>query len=190
MNRKTRSTDYLPLILVGAGLILLLGAAIVLNGGQVNGSEDLDPLILEPVKMDKPAPELSLYDLDGNLVSLADFRGQIVLLNNWATWCPPCRQEMPEFQAYFEKHEDEGFQILAVEAGQPESEVRAFVEAEGLEFTILLDPQNLSMRSFQQSTLPSSFVIDRQGQLRFAWIGAINQPTLEKYLTPLLEEES
>ena len=190
MSGNSRSTDYLPLILVGAGLILLLGAAIVLNGGRVDRSEEIDPLVLPPVELDKPAPELSLYDLDGNLVSLSDFKGQVVLLNNWATWCPPCRQEMPEFQAYFDEYEEMGFQIVAVEAGQPKNEVRAFVEAEGLEFTILLDPDTSSMRAFQQSSLPNSFVIDQQGNIRLSWIGAINRPTLEKYLTPLLEEES
>jgi peroxiredoxin len=188
MNESKPKTEYLPLILVGLGLILLLGAALVLNGGRVNEEEQLDPLIFPPVELDQPAPELTLYDLDGNKVSLSDFRGQVVLLNNWATWCPPCRQEMPEFQAYYENHKSTGFQILAVEAGQPEDDVRAFVEQQGLEFRILLDPGNLSQRTFQQSTLPNSFVIDRQGQLKLAWIGAINRSTLEKYLTPLLEE--
>jgi peroxiredoxin len=188
MDDTKPNTEYLPLILVGLGLVLLLGAAVALNGGRVNGEDQFDPLILPPVELNQPAPELSLFDLDGNQVSLSDYRGQVVLLNNWATWCPPCRLEMPEFQAYFETYKDQDFHILAVEAGQPEEDVRAFVEQEGLEFTILLDPGNLSMSAFQQSTLPNSFIIDRQGQLRLAWIGAINRSTLERYLTPLLEE--
>jgi len=131
---------------------------------------------------------LTLFDLDGNEVSLSDFVGQVVLVNNWATWCPPCRQEMPEFKAYYEKYADEGFQIVAIEAGQPATEVLAFVEEQGLEFVILLDPGNQSLITFQNSTLPNSWVIDRNGNLRLAWIGAINLPTLEKYVTPLLEE--
>ena len=131
---------------------------------------------------------LTLFDLDGNEVSLTDFNGQVILVNNWATWCPPCREEMPEFKAYYEKYQDQGFQIVAVEAGQPEAEVRAFVEAAQLEFVILLDPQNISLRTFQHSSLPNSWVIDREGNLRLAWLGSINGPTLEKYVTPLLEE--
>ena len=188
MRDNTRNTNYLPLILVGAGLIVLIGAAVLLRGSQAKEQELLNPLILPPIEVDQPAPELTLFDLDGKQVSLSDFTGQVVLLNNWATWCPPCRQEMPEFSAYYDKYKDAGFRVIAVEAGQPEDEVRAFVEGQGLEFIILLDPENQSLTTFQQSTLPNSFVIDRRGHLRLAWIGAINLPTLEKYVTPLLEE--
>ena len=109
-------------------------------------------------------------------------------MNNWATWCPPCRLEMPEFQSYFEKYHDQGFQIVAIEAGQPKSEVEAFVEDQGLEFVILLDPENKSLATFQNSSLPNSWVIDRRGNLRLAWLGAINEDTLEEFVTPLLEE--
>lgn len=188
MSDKTSGTNYLPFILVGAGLIILIGAAAALKGAQAGGREPLDAMILPPIEMDQPAPELTLFDLDGKQVSLSDFRGQVVLLNNWATWCPPCREEMPEFKAYYDQHKDQGFQIVAIEAGQPEEEVRLFVEQQDLDFIVLLDPDNLSLITFQNSTLPNSFVIDRQGQLRLAWLGAINAPTLEKYLTPLLEE--
>lgn len=188
MNKESRKTNYLPLILVGLGLMMLVGAAVILKGSQMDGQDQQDLLLLPPIEVDQPAPELTLSDLDGNQVSLSDFKGQVVLLNNWATWCPPCRQEMPEFNAYYKKYQDQGFQVLAVEAGQPEDQVREFVEEQGLEFIILLDPENQSLITFQNSTLPNSFVIDRRGHLRLAWLGAINEPTLEKYVTPLLEE--
>ncbi len=147
-----------------------------------------EAFLLPPIEVDQPAPELTLFDLDGNEVSLSDFVGQVVLVNNWATWCPPCREEMPEFKAYFDKYKDEGLQIVAVEAGQPEAEVRAFVQDQGLEFIVLLDPLNQSLDTFQNSSLPNSWVLDKRGNLRMAWLGAINLPTLEKYVTPLLEE--
>lgn len=188
MKDNTGSTNYLPLVLVGVGLIILVGAAVLLKDSLAAEQEQFEANILPPIEVDQPAPELTLYDLDGKQVSLSDFKGQVVLLNNWATWCPPCREEMPEFKAYYEKYKEDGFQVVAVEAGQPESEVRAFVEEQGLEFIILLDPENLSLVTFQHSSLPNSFVIDRQGHLRLAWLGAINLPTLEKYVTPLLEE--
>ena len=188
MKDNPRNTNYLPLVLVGVGLITLIGAAVLQKGSLGAGQEQFDALILPPIEVDQPAPELTLFDLDGKQVSLSDFKGQVVLLNNWATWCPPCREEMPEFKAYFEKYKAEGFQVIAVEAGQPENEVRTFVEEQGLEFIILLDPENQSLVTFQHSSLPNSFVIDRRGHLRLAWLGAINFPTLEKYVTPLLEE--
>lgn len=189
MTHSSRSnTNFLPFILVGVGLLILIGIAGYL---QINKSPDQssqDAFLLPPIEIDQPAPELALFDLQGNQVSLSDFAGQVVLVNNWATWCPPCRQEMPEFKAYYEAHNHEGFEIVAVEAGQPAAEVQAFVDEQGLEFTILLDPENISLVTFQNSTLPNSWVIDRNGHLRLAWLGAINLPTLEKYVTPLLEE--
>ncbi|MCJ7717069.1 MAG: TlpA family protein disulfide reductase, partial [Anaerolineales bacterium] len=97
-------------------------------------------------------------------------------------------EEMPEFNIYYDRYKDQGFQIVAIDAGDPEQEVRNFVEQVGLDFIVLLDPENKSLITFQHNTLPNSFVIDRDGNLRLAWLGAINEPTLEKYVTPLLKE--
>jgi peroxiredoxin len=188
MSDTKQDTNYLPVILVGMGLILVVGAALFLRGSQSIEQEQFEGLILPPVEVDQPAPELTLFDLNGKQVSLSDFKGEVVLLNNWATWCPPCREEMPEINAYYEKYKDEGFQVVAVEAGQPETEVREFVESQGLDFVVLLDPDNQSLITFQQSSLPNSFVIDHRGNLRLAWLGTINVPTMERYITPLLEE--
>ena len=187
-KNENSKTNLLPFILVGVGLMVFIGIAIYVQG--TNGIDQIteEAFLLPPIEVDQPAPELTLFDLDGKQVSLSDFEGQVVLVNNWATWCPPCRQEMPEFKAYYEKYRAEGFLIVAIEAGQPEAEVRAFVEEQGLDFVILLDPGNKSLDTFQSSSLPNSWVIDRNGHLRLAWLGAINQPTLEKYVTPLIEE--
>ena len=185
---ENNKTNFLPFILVGVGLMIFIGIAVYLQSSSSVDQAAQNVFLLPPVEIDQPAPELTLFDLDGNEVSLSDFVGQVVLVNNWATWCPPCREEMPEFRTYYEKYEDEGFQIVAIEAGQPEAEVRAFVEEQGLKFVILLDPRSLSLTTFQSNTLPNSWIIDRKGQLRMAWLGAINLPTLEKYVTPLLEE--
>ena len=185
---ENNKTNFIPFILVGVGLMIFIGIAFYLQGADGIDQITQDAFLLPPIDVDQPAPELTLFDLDGNQVSLSDFVGQVVLVNNWATWCPPCREEMPEFKAYYEIYKDEGFQIVAIEAGQPEAEVRAFVEEQGLEFVVLLDPGNKSLDTFQSNSLPNSWVIDKKGHLRMAWIGAINLPTLEKYVTPLIEE--
>jgi peroxiredoxin len=189
-GKKTTSqkTNLLPLILAGLGIITLIAVGLILSTNQGEAIESIDALTFPPVEVNQPAPELTLFDLDGNEVSLTDFRGEVILVNNWATWCPPCREEMPEFKAYYDKYKDQGFQVVAIEAGEPEAEVRNFVEQAGLDFVILLDPENKSLITFQNSSLPNSFVIDRKGNLRLAWLGAINGPTLEKYVTPLLKE--
>ena len=188
MSMKSKTLNYLPLILVGFGLIILSVVTLILQsqGGSTEPENDL--YLLPPVELSQTAPELTLFDLAGNQVSLSDFQGDVVLLNNWATWCPPCRQEMPDFQIYYEERKSEGFQIVAIEAGQPAQEVQNFVDDLGLKFIILLDPENDSLTAFQTSSLPNTWIIDRKGQLRLAWLGAINLDTLEKYVTPLLKE--
>ena len=188
VSKSIQKTNYLPIILAIIGLIVLVAVCLILRPNPGEANEDLFGLAFPPNEVNQPAPELTLFDLDGEEVSLTDFMGEVILVNNWATWCPPCRQEMPEFQDYFENHQDQGFQVVAVEAGQPEKEVRTFVEQLELDFVILLDPENKSLVTFQNSSLPNSFVIDRKGNLRLAWLGAINEATLEQYVTPLLEE--
>ncbi len=187
-KKSSQKTTLLPILLAGLGLIALIAVALILRSYQGVVNDPLDAFILPPFEVNQPAPELTLFDLDGKEVSLSDFRGKVVLLNNWATWCPPCREEMPEFKIYYDKYKDQEFQIVAIEAGDPEDDVRNFVEREGLDFVVLLDPENKSLITFQQYTLPNSFVIDRDGNLRFSWLGAINGPTLEKFVTPLLKE--
>ena len=195
MSKKTtgkknasQKTNLLPIILAGLGIITLIAVGLILSSNQGEAVENIGALTFPPVEVNQPAPELTLFDLDGNEVSLTDFQGEVILVNNWATWCPPCREEMPEFKAYYDKYKDQGFQVVAIEAGEPEAEVRNFVEQAGLDFVILLDPENKSLITFQHNSLPNSFVIDRKGNLRLAWLGAINGPTLEKYVTPLLKE--
>ncbi len=187
-KNNSRKTNLLPLILAGLGIIALIAVGLFLSTNQGEVIESIDALTFPPIEVKQPAPELTLFDLDGNEVSLKDFLGEVILVNNWATWCPPCREEKPEFKAYYDKYKDQGFQVVAIEAGEPEIEVRNFVEGAGLDFVILLDPENKSLITFQHSSLPNSFVIDRKGNLRLAWLGAINGSTLEKYVTPLLKE--
>jgi len=136
-----------------------------------------------------PAPELTLSDLQGNPSSLTDYLGQVVLVNNWATWCPPCKAEMPALQAYYQTHTAQGFVILGIEAGEPADEVTAFVEQYGLTFPVWLDAKGLALEAFRNFSLPSSYVIDRDGVVRLAWSGAISREMLEKYVTPVVVEK-
>lgn len=141
-----------------------------------------------PVPVDFPAPEIELSDLDGNPVSLASYQGQVVLVNNWATWCPPCKAEMPVLQAFYEAHKDQGFAIIAIEAGDSEEAVAQFVKDQKLSFPVWPDQKTIALTAFRNQSLPSSYVIDREGQVRLAWTGAVNRETLEKYVTPMIQE--
>lgn len=191
-RRKKRSKNTLPLFLVGAGLVVIgvVSAAMINNykpGGNSSPSS-AGEYSVTPSEVNYQAPELRLNDLGGTTVSLSDHLDSVVLVNNWATWCPPCKAEMPTLQAYYTEHRDEGFMLLAIEAGDPLPEVTEFVDSYQLTFPILLDPNNLALRAFRNDSLPSSYVIDRQGTVRLAWTGPISLEMLEKYVTPLLEE--
>lgn len=192
---KPKRRAALPLIVAGAGLMLIAGAAILLQPGlqpepaasstsdnDVGGFESVIPAAVEIT-----APELQLTNLDGKTESLADYRGQIVLVNNWATWCPPCRAEMPELEAYYQTHKNDGFVLIGIDAADPIEQVKTFVEEYGLTFPIWLDPTMKALDAFKTNSLPSSFVIDKTGTIRLAWTGAISLEMLEKYVTPLLE---
>jgi peroxiredoxin len=191
-RRKRRSNKSLPLALVGVGLILIgvVSAVIVLNldRNEDSAAATSNEYSVTPSQVNYPAPELTLNDLDGNPVTLTDHLGSIVLVNNWATWCPPCKAEMPTLHSYYTSHAVQGFMLLAVEAGDPQAEVTEFVNSYQLTFPILLDPENLALRAFRNDSLPSSYVIDRQGTVRLAWTGPISLEKLEQYVTPLLEE--
>ena len=177
------------LILLGSGL-LCVGLAVglfwipnILARQDRNNANDS----FAPARVKYTAPELSLKNLDGQQAALQDYQGQVVLVNNWATWCPPCKDEMPALQEFYTRHKDEGLVLIAVEAGEPADEVAQFAQDYGLTFQIWLDPQNKSIRVFKNYNLPNSFVIDREGIVRLAWTGAISLQNLEKYIAPFLE---
>jgi peroxiredoxin len=174
--------------MVAVGLFLLGGALIpLLINAQQKALEQVSP-IFSPLTSDYPAPNLTLVDLQGNPTSLEQYRGLVVLVNNWATWCPPCRTEMPELQAYFSAHASQGFVVVAIESGDTSNQVSPFVGTLSLTFPVWLDLQGIALEKFQNWNLPSSYVIGRDGMIRLSWTGAINQSTLEHYVTPLLEE--
>jgi len=188
MNKRTpnpRAGFFLSLVAAG---VFLLGAALIpllLKGQAVALGSAANTLA--PSTAHYAAPSLALTDLQGNPASLDDYLGQVVLVNNWATWCPPCKAEMPEIQAYYEAHAGDGFSVIAIESGEPAADVAAFVEQYGLTFVVWLDPQGAALEAFQNFNLPSTYIIDRDGIVRMAWTGQINLETLEEYVTPLLE---
>jgi peroxiredoxin len=144
--------------------------------------------LFPPARVQFPVPQLTLTDLRGMRTSLNDYRGRVVLINNWATWCPPCRAEMPELQAYYAAHSKGSFVLIAIESGDPASQVADFVHQYGLTFPIWLDPGLTAVAIFNYWGLPSSYLIDPDGTIQLAWLGQVNRPTLEKYVTPLLEK--
>ena len=178
------------LILAGIGIIVVGAALSVLlsenRSADTTGAADYSAI---PAKVSYAAPALQLTDIGGTERSLDQYAGQVVLVNLWATWCPPCTAEMPNLQRFQERHGTEGFTVIAVDDGDPRQEVVAFIAARGLTFPVWLDPTyEATDRAFKTSNLPSSYVVDRDGIVRLVWFGAISEANLERYVTPLIKE--
>ena len=176
-------------MVVGVGLILLAVAVFMAlprsSAGNTAGASERSTV---PMEVNYPAPELALENIKGNTEALTDFRDKVVLVNNWATWCPPCKAEMPVLVAFYNDHAQNGLMIIAVEAGEPKDQMQKYVDQFQMPFAVWLDPDGNSSNAFKNRSLPNSYVIDRTGVVRLMWTGEINRTMLEKYITPLLAE--
>lgn len=108
--------------------------------------------------------DFTLSDLKGKQWHLRGLRGQVVLVNFWATWCPPCRKEMPDLEALFKKHQKKGLVVLAL-SDEDSAKVNGFLEAQRYTFPVLLDPRGAAARTFGVDGIPKSFLFDREGKL-------------------------
>jgi cytochrome c biogenesis protein CcmG, thiol:disulfide interchange protein DsbE len=126
------------------------------------------------------APDFTLDLVGGGQVTLSDLRGKVVLVNLWATWCPPCREEMPAIEAVYKKYKDSGLEVLAVNTTfqDSEGEAAAFAQEFGLSFLIPLDRTGAVSRQYQLRALPTSYFIDRQGIIRSVVVGGPMDDTL------------
>ncbi len=137
----------------------------------------------------KPAPDFTLPGLDGNLVQLSDFRGKVVLVNVWATWCQPCVAEMPSLEKLYRQLKGENFEILAVGIDTPGAvAVAPFMKNNNLSFTALIDAQGIIKTAYKVTGVPESFVVNRQGILAKKIIGPLDwaAPEVLEYLRSLI----
>ena len=119
-----------------------------------------------PPLLGSPAPEIVLKDLQGRDVKLSDLRGKIVLVNFWATWCKPCKEEMPAMQASYDKLRDKGFVVLAVNELEDTARVAEHIRTHGHTFEVVMDHNNQVANMYGVVGLPASFLIDPQGIVR------------------------
>jgi peroxiredoxin len=145
------------ILLLGTGFIFIamaiLTAVIASNQARsVTGTEKPQDCV-EPMKVEYPAPAIQLTDISGSTVSLADHKGDVILINTWATWCPPCRREMPDLEAFFRTHADGGFILLGINVGEEKETVAQFVDMFHLTFPIWLDPDESTLRSLNSFSL-------------------------------------
>ena len=118
-----------------------------------------------------PAPELKAHDLGGAPRTLADYRGKVVLLNFWATWCPPCQREMPSLERLRTRMAGRPLEIVAISSAETPEEVGAFLSRMKLGFPVLLDPDSSNTRRWKVFALPTTFVLDAEGRVRHVLTG-------------------
>jgi cytochrome c biogenesis protein CcmG, thiol:disulfide interchange protein DsbE len=133
------------------------------------------------------APDLTLETLEGETVTLTDLNGQVVLINFWATWCLPCRDEMPAIQKVYDQYRDHGFAVLGVNFLETNGEVQAFVQELDLTFPILMDRDGEVTLRYAVIGLPTSFFVDRSGVIQNVTIGGpMTDAFVESQVVPLL----
>jgi thiol-disulfide isomerase/thioredoxin len=154
-----------------------------------SSAEPVEPTIEVGTKPGQLAPDFVLDTLDGGEARLSDFRGKVVLLNFWASWCGPCRMEFPDLVSVYEKNKDRGFEIVAVNLGESKEVAGRFAEQFKLPFPILLDSNAGVARQYQTYSIPTSYFLDRDGVILGSRAGAMTESFVEEVLLNLLGEE-
>ncbi len=159
------------LLLLGCWLVLLTGCGEQPGEKPQTTSAPSAPEATQSMA----APDITLPDMQGNQVSLSSLKGKVVILNFWATWCPPCKEEMPSMEQLYRKFKDQGLVILAVNIEEEGHEaVATFLQRNSYTFPILLDAKAEAQNTYQVFKFPETFIIDRNGNVVEKVVGSIN----------------
>ena len=169
-------------------MIAVITAAVVLGGTTIALTPQQAREPKEPLSL---APDFTLRDLDGERVTLSKLRGKVVLLNFWATWCPPCRMEIPDLSRIYTDYKDKGVVVLGVSWDDLSNEqIKAFVKNYKVAYPIFHGTQSelsqIGKAYAWQGYLPTTYLIDRKGYLRDVYVGARNAQFFLKGIEPLL----
>ena len=169
--------------------IALLAISTLLAVGILMASEPAGaPAALLPAAQRKPAPEFALQDSSGKTVSLKDYRGKVVLLDFWATWCHGCKLEIPWFAEFSHKYGDKGVAVVGVSLDSEGWKlVNPFIKAAQIPYQIVLGNDNVA-KSYGIKNMPDTFLIDREGRIAAAYNGIIDKQNVDENLRAMLTE--
>jgi cytochrome c biogenesis protein CcmG/thiol:disulfide interchange protein DsbE len=172
-SRHQRRPQNIPFLVVGgiAAVLTILVISVLARGNN---------------QADQPE-EADITLLGGETVNLADYRGQVVVLNFWATWCPPCRAEMPELDVYYRDHQADGLVMLAVNSEEAPAAVQAYFQDFGFVIPVGIDRDGSLSNHFGVSGLPVTVVLDTDGIIHYRHTGLITRAVLDEQVTPLLD---
>ena len=175
---QNRQSGLPPALLAGLGVVLVVFLVAFALQGSLGA----------PTKKASSQVDFVSNDFSGKSIRLSDYRGKTVLVNLWASWCPPCRAEMPDLIKYYNDHQADGLVLLSINSQDNMTSAQQFVREKQMTFSVLFDPDGKVGQIFRTDGLPDTFVIDRAGNLRFSWTGQISPTILELRVTPLLSQ--
>jgi thiol-disulfide isomerase/thioredoxin len=196
-ERGTRGLQVIHALKLGVAVAIILGAIWVLQGGQLEESSQQATSITlagaiggTPPHPGDIAPNFTLQGLNGAPVALNDLRGHPVMLNFWASWCPPCRAEMPDLVKASREYRDRGLVVLAVNFGEDQDTVQHYANVLGMDFPIVLDRESAVSNRYNLTGLPTSYFIDGEGTVRDLNSGPLTEKALRIKLDKLLQASS
>lgn len=174
-------------LLLAASLCFVIAFALVIQSGLPQRASYSGVITDENTfapEIDALAPPFTATNIDGETVNLLELRGSPVVINFWATWCGPCAAEMPELQAFYEAHRQDGLRLLGVNLGESPEQILSWVEQYGLTFDLLLDPQGEIANLYRLRGQPSTYVISPDGIITTIFYGPTTFSQLEMSLPP------
>lgn len=176
-RRRTNSPPFFLWLGLITGMALIL-LSVLLFTKQTSG-----------VDKNAAALDVSLENLNGGTpVRLSDYRGKYVLVNLWASWCPPCRAELPDIIAFAEKHKADGLEFAAINTQDERNAASKYVRDHQMNFTVPFDPEGQVLYSWTDGALPDTILLDPEGRVAFKWTGQISPEILEQRVAPLLKQ--
>ncbi len=138
--------------------------------------------------LDEPAKtrDFSIEDINGKTVNLADYRGKVVILNFWATWCPPCRAEIPDFIKFYKSYKDKGVEIIGIAVSSPEEDVKKMVQDYGINYIVCMSDKQVENLYGGIRAVPTTFIIDKKGESLPPKMGSLSESQLIEIVEPLL----
>lgn len=195
IKKRSKKQFIRPLVM---GLIALAAFATYelskLEAGSQAETAIMAPAYVEPTSTARqddmrPAPEFSLRDLAGNTINLSDYRGKVVVLNFWATWCPPCRKEIPDFNELQKQYGDRGLQFIGIALDEEGiAVVKKWVDKNPVDYPVLIGDASIRASYGEMAAIPVTILVDRNGNIRTKYIGLRQKAIVESMIVPLLAE--